>query len=167
MILEIKSAIFSAWAESRSTDVLIAIEADGKRGAYDAVKISSDWTQRRRKLHSDRRFWFLYDGPDIATFWLRVKSGTFQAYSSCECTTQQFCDFVKQLQEMYEFRCFNATLSAMYYGSSVTLTLDKKGHIKAAGKIFDDGTEQCLTFSFETDRSELPPFINGLKNMIS
>lgn len=107
------------------------------------------------------------DGPDIATFWLRVKSGTFQAYSSCECTTQQFCDFVKQLQEMYEFRCFNATLSAMYYGSSVTLTLDKKGHIKAAGKIFDDGTEQCLTFSFETDRSELPPFINGLKNMIS
>ena len=107
------------------------------------------------------------DGLNIATFWLRVKSGTFQAYSSCDCSTQQFCDFVKQLQEMYEFRCFNATLSAMYYGSSVSLALDKKGHIKVEGKIFDDGMEQCLTFTFTTDQSALPPFIDGLKNMIS
>ena len=107
------------------------------------------------------------DGLNIATFWLRVKSGTFQAYSSCDCSTQQFCDFVKQLQEMYEFRCFNATLSAMYYGSSVSLALDKKGHIKVEGKIFDYGMEQCLTFTFTTDQSTLPPFISGLKNMIS
>lgn len=57
--------------------------------------------------------------PCNATVWLRVKSGTFQAYASCDCATQQFYDFVEQLQKMYEFQCFNATLSAMYYGSYV------------------------------------------------
>ena len=107
------------------------------------------------------------DGLNIATFWLRVKSGTFQAYASCDCAAQQFYDFVEQLQKMYEFQCFNATLSAMYYGSYVSLALDKKGHIKVEGKIFDDGMEQCLIFTFTTDQSTLPPFISGLKNMIS
>lgn len=105
--------------------------------------------------------------PHNATIWLRVKSGTFQAYASFDCTAQQFCDFVKQLQKMYEFQCFSATLSAMYYGSNVTLTLDKAGHIKVEGKIFSDGMEQSLTFAFEADQSALPPFISGLKRMIS
>lgn len=107
------------------------------------------------------------DGLNIATFWLRVKSGTFQAYTSCDCATQQFYDFVEQLQKMYEFQCFNATLSAMYYGSYISLALEKKGHIKVEGKIFDDGMEQCLIFTFTTDQSTLPPFISGLKQMIS
>ena len=105
--------------------------------------------------------------PYNTTFGIRVVSRAFQGYASCDCSAQQFCDFVKQLQEMYEFRCFNATLSAMYYGSSVSLALDKKGHIKVEGKIFDDGMEQCLIFTFTTDQSALPPFIDGLKNMIS
>ena len=107
------------------------------------------------------------DGLNIATFWLRVKSGTFQAYASCDCAAQQFYDFVEQLQKMYEFQCFNATLSATYYGSYVSLVLDKKGHIKVEGKIFDDGMEQCLIFTLTTDQSTLPPFISGLKQMIS
>lgn len=105
--------------------------------------------------------------PCNATVWLRVKSGTFQAYASCDCAAQQFCEFVDQLQKMYEFQCFGATLSAMYYGSNVTLTLDKAGHIKVGGKIFDDGMDQCLTFTFTTDQSTLLPFINALKKMIS
>lgn len=105
--------------------------------------------------------------PRDATVWLRVKSGTFQAYASCDCAVRQFCDFVDQLQKMYEFKCFNAELSAMFYGSNVTLTLDKAGHIKVEGKIFDDGMDQCLTFSFTTDQSMLPPFISSLKQMIS
>ena len=70
----------------------------------------------------------LRDGPDflsiedfdygwadtnIVTIMLRVSSGTFQAYASCECDVKEFRGFVEQLQEMYEFRCFSATLSAM------------------------------------------------------
>ena len=105
--------------------------------------------------------------PRDATVWLREKSGTFQAYASCDCAAQQFCDFVEHIQKMYEFQCFSATFSAMYYGSNVTLTLDKAGHIQVEGKIFDDGMEQCLTFTFETDQSALPPFIHALKKMIS
>lgn len=105
--------------------------------------------------------------PRNATIWLRVKSGTFQAYASFDCAAKQFCDFVKELQKMYEFQCFSATLSAMYYGSYVSLALDKKGHIKVEGKIFDNAMERFLTFAFEADQSALPPFISGLKNMIS
>ncbi len=51
--------------------------------------------------------------PRDVTVWLRVRSGTFQAYASCECDVKEFRGFVEQLQEMYEFRCFSATLSAM------------------------------------------------------
>ena len=105
--------------------------------------------------------------PYNTTFGMKVISGAFQAYASCDCAAQQFYDFVEQLQKMYEFQCFNATLSAMYYGSYVSLALDKKGHIKVEGKIFDDGMEQCLIFTFTTDQSTLPPFISGLKQMIS
>lgn len=72
----------------------------------------------------------LRDGPDflsiedfdygwadtnIVTIMLRVSSGTFQAYATCDCATRQLCDFVDQLQKMYEFKCFNAELSAMYH----------------------------------------------------
>ncbi len=124
----------------------------------------------------------LRDGPDflsiedfdygwadtnIVTIMLKVSSGTFQAYATCDCATRQLCDFVDQLQKMYEFKCFNAELSAMYYGSSVTLSMRRTGHIQVEGKIFSDGMDQCLTFTFGTDLSALQPFISGLKRMIS
>ena len=57
--------------------------------------------------------------PCNATVWLRVRSGTFQAYASCDCATQQFYDFVEQLQKMYEFNVSmqhsrQCTMAAMY-----------------------------------------------------
>ena len=105
--------------------------------------------------------------PLNATVWLRVRSGTFQAYASFECDVKELRNFAEQIQKMYEFQCFSATLPAMYYGSNVTLTLDKTGHINVSGRIFDDPMIQCLTFAFAADQSALPPFISRLKNMIS
>jgi len=53
------------------------------------------------------------------------------------------------------------------YGSNVTLSMDRTGHVKVEGLIFDNAMEQSLTFAFEADQSTLPPLISGLKNMIS
>ena len=58
-------------------------------------------------------------------------------------------------------------LSEICYGSNVTLSMDRTGHVKVEGLIFDNAMEQFLTFAFEVDQSTLPPLISGLKNMIS
>lgn len=105
--------------------------------------------------------------PYNTTFGIRVVSGAFQGYASCEYDIKDFRIFLDQLCELYAFQRDRVVLSEICYGSHVTLSMDKKGHIKVEGKIFDDGMEQCLTFTFTTDQSALPPFIDGLKNMIS
>ena len=105
--------------------------------------------------------------PYNTTFGMKVISGAFQGYASCEYDIKDFRIFVYQLCELYAFQRDRVVLSEICYGSHVTLSMDKKGHIKVEGKIFDDGMEQCLIFTFTTDQSTLPPFISGLKNMIS
>ena len=91
--------------------------------------------------------------PYNTTFGIKVISGAFQGYASCEYDIKDFRIFVDQLSEI----C---------YGSNVTLSMDKADHVKVEGLIFDDGMEQSLTFAFEADQSALPPFISGLKQMI-
>ena len=54
-------------------------------------------------------------------------------------------------------------LSEICYGSNVTLSMDRTGHVKVEGLIFDNAMEQSLTFAFEADQSTLPPLISGLK----
>lgn len=105
--------------------------------------------------------------PYNTTFGMKVISGAFQGYASCEYDIKDFRIFVDQLCELYAFQRDRVVLSEICYGSHVTLSMDKVGHVKVAGLIFDDGMEQCLTFTFTTDQSALPPFIDGLKNMIS
>ncbi len=105
--------------------------------------------------------------PYNTTFGIRVVSGAFQGYASCEYDIKDFRIFVDQLCELYAFQRDRVVLSEICYGSHVTLSMDKVGHVKVAGLIFDNAMEQSLTFAFEADQSTLPPFISGLKNMIS
>lgn len=105
--------------------------------------------------------------PYNTTFGIRVVSGAFQGYASCEYDIKDFRIFVDQLCELYAFQRDRVVLSEICYGSHVTLSMDKVGHVKVAGLIFDNAMEQSLTFAFEADQSTLPPFIDGLKNMIS
>lgn len=105
--------------------------------------------------------------PYNTTFGIRVASGAFQGYASCEYDRKNFRIFVDQLCELYAFQRDRVVLSEICYGSHVTLSMDKTGHVKVEGKIFDGGMEQSLTFAFEADQSTLPPFISGLKQMIS
>lgn len=58
-------------------------------------------------------------------------------------------------------------LSEICYGSNVTVSMDRTGHVKVEGLIFDNAMGQSFTFAFEADQSTLPPLISGLKNMIS
>ena len=105
--------------------------------------------------------------PYNTTFGIRVVSGAVQGYASCEYDIKDFRIFVDQLCELYAFQRDHVVLSEICYGSHVTLSMDKVGHVKVAGLIFDNAMEQSLTFAFEADQSTLPPFISGLKNMIS
>lgn len=105
--------------------------------------------------------------PYNTTFGLQVISGAFRGYAPCEYDIREFRVFVEQLCELYAFRRSRVVLSEIGYGSHITLSLDRTGHIEVAGKILDNGGEQCLTFTFQTDQSMLPPFIRDLKNMIS
>lgn len=105
--------------------------------------------------------------PYNTTFGIRVVSGAFQGYASCEYDIKDFRIFVDQLCELYAFQRDRVVLSEICYGSNVTLSMDRTGHVKAKGVIFDNAMEQSLTFAFEADQSALPLFISGLKNMIS
>ena len=105
--------------------------------------------------------------PYNTAFGIKVISGAFQGYASCEYDIKDFRIFVDQLGELYAFQRNHVVLFEIGYGSNVTLSMDKTGHVKAEGEIFDKGREQSLTFTFEADQCALPPFISGLKNMIS
>lgn len=105
--------------------------------------------------------------PYNTTFGIRVVSRAFQGYASCEYDIKDFRIFLDQLCELYAFQRDRVVLSEICYGSNVTLSMDRTGHIKVEGLIFDNAMEQSLTFAFEADQSALPPFISGLKNMIS
>lgn len=107
------------------------------------------------------------ENPYNTTFGIRVVSGAFQGYASCEYDIKDFRIFVDQLCELYAFQRDRVVLSEICYGSNITLSMDKVGHVKVAGLIFDNAMEQSLTFAFEADQSTLPPFISGLKQMIS
>jgi len=93
--------------------------------------------------------------PYNTTFGIKVISGAFQGYASCEYDIKDFRIFVR------------VVLSEICYGSNVTLSMDRTGHVKVEGLIFDNAMEQSLTFAFEADQSALPLFISGLKQMIS
>ena len=105
--------------------------------------------------------------PYNTTFGMKVISGAFQGYASCEYDIKDFRIFVDQLCELYDFQRDRVVLSEICYGSNVTLSMDKAGHVKVEGLIFDNAMEQSLTFAFEADQSALPPFISVLKQMIS
>ncbi len=105
--------------------------------------------------------------PYNTTFGMKVISGAFQGYASCEYDIKDFRTFLDQLCELYAFQRDRVVLSEICYGSNVTLSMDRTGHVKVEGLIFDNAMEQSLTFAFEADQSTLPPFISGLKNMIS
>ena len=105
--------------------------------------------------------------PYNTTFEIQVVSGAFQGCAPCEYDIKNFRIFVKQICEFYALQRDCVVLSEICYGSHVTFSMDKTGHVKVEGLIFDNGREQSLTFAFETDQSMLPPFINGLKKMVS
>ena len=105
--------------------------------------------------------------PYNTTIGMQVISAAFQENASCEYDIKDFRIFLDQLCELYAFQRDRVVLSEICYGSNVTLSMDRTGHVKVEGLIFDNAMKQSLTFAFEADQSALPPFISGLKNMIS
>lgn len=68
---------------------------------------------------------------------MKVISGAFQGYASCEYDIKDFRIFLDQLCELYAFQRDRVVLSEICYGSNVTLSMDRTGHVKVEGLIFD------------------------------
>lgn len=62
--------------------------------------------------------------PYNTTFGMKVISGAFQGYASCEYDIKDFRIFLDQLCELYAFQRDRVVLSEICYGSNVTLSMD-------------------------------------------
>ena len=113
-----------------------------------------------RKSEADR------GNPYNTAFCLRVSSGAFQGYASCEYDIVLFCKFVEQLRELYDFRRRTVELSEFCYGSQVVFTLEKAGQLAISGELFGEAKEQSLRFSFKADQTALLPFVNSLEKIL-
>ena len=71
--------------------------------------------------------------------------------------------FVADIKEMYNFKAETAVLCDMYIGSKIVLKMDKTGHIRVSGRLYDLHKEQCLEFVFTADQTSLSDFVKENK----
>lgn len=96
---------------------------------------------------------------------LRVKIGEFSGIGDCECDIGDFRKLIDELKDLYEFK--RDTVNLYQDGASdtdVEFVLGKTGKITVYGTA--DSFGQKLVFEFEADQTALPPFINGLVEIL-
>ena len=104
--------------------------------------------------------------PYNTTFSIRVVSGAFCGYASCEYDIKEFSRFVNEMEEIYSFKRSKAELNDICYGSKVVFEADKIGHLEISGEIFGEAAEQSLVFRFKADQTCLKDFIQTIKMYI-
>lgn len=101
--------------------------------------------------------------PYNTTFGIRVVSGAFSGYASCEYDIKEFARFVSEAEEVYLFKKCKAELNEICYGSNASFIIDKTGHLEISGEIFDEAADQSLVFRFKADQTCLGEFVRILK----
>jgi hypothetical protein len=98
-----------------------------------------------------------------ANLFVQARSFAGNLYVAFE--TECLEKFIKELEEMDRTLAGSATLKPHYENYSITLKLDRVGHIGVSGELpdYSEGLFQQLLFEFETDQTCLPPFISDLK----
>nr|WP_300005427.1 hypothetical protein [Tissierella sp.] len=89
-------------------------------------------------------------------------SGEFSGSSDFEYNIKDFIKFIKELKDLYEFKLHIVNLNDICYGSNIKFSLDIKGHITIAGKIYGNNMDHSLTFQFITDQTAINKFSNSL-----
>ncbi len=111
---------------------------------------------------------FVFSPYDMfrVNFDVYVTSGSFCGFGECEYVIKEFSKFVSELQKMYDFKRKSVIFNDICYGSKITFTMDRSGHIEISGTVYADAMQHSMTFCFNTDQSVFLPFINGLKKLI-
>ena len=104
--------------------------------------------------------------PYNTAFSIRVVSGAFCGYASCEYDMKEFVRFVREIEEVFLFKRSKTELNDICYGSKVSFCADKIGHLEISGEIFGEAAEQRLVFRFNADQTCLNDFVNTIKRYI-
>ena len=104
--------------------------------------------------------------PYNCTFDIAVASGRFSGYTDgCECDYGELGRFVAELKSLVCGESKQARLSEIAYGSEILFTGDDYGHIEVSGVIYGLAMTHSLKFSFVTDQSAYPSFIDDLEKL--
>lgn len=104
--------------------------------------------------------------PYNCTFDITVKSGAFSGVTGvCECDYKELQNWIVALEELIAFKRRNVTFCEIGYGNTIQFECDRTGHIEVFGEIRDNVGSNVLKFSFMTDQTVFPKFINELKGL--
>ena len=105
--------------------------------------------------------------PYNTTFQMRVQAEEhFSGQGVWECDIAQFRVFVRELEEMAQFRRETVELLDIGYASRIRFQMDRLGHIKVDGTIYGSGRVQSVTFEWRADQTALDPFLKGLTKLL-
>ena len=104
--------------------------------------------------------------PYNCSFSLRIVSGEFSGLAPCEYDIKAFRQFVRELEEMYQFKRNTVELNDICCGSKVVFSIDKTGHITVKGNIYGEALQHSLEFEFVIDQTVLPTFLRELHLLI-
>ncbi|MBQ9807099.1 MAG: hypothetical protein IJW49_11430 [Clostridia bacterium] len=104
--------------------------------------------------------------PYNTVFSVRVVSGAFCGYASCEYDIKEFIKFANEIEELFLFKRNSAMLNDMCYGGKVNFSADKTGHLEISGEIFGNAAEQRLVFCFSADQTCLGAFVKTVKGYL-
>lgn len=146
--------------------------SDGYNVSYEDAKISDKSFNLSHCGNSITISDFQYNKKDAlngnpynTTFNIKVVSGLFSGFANCEYDIKEFTKFVKEINNLYEFRCFEVKLQEICYGSYIIFKISKTGHLEISGKIYGQAMLHSLDFEFSADQTSLKPFIQSLNRI--
>lgn len=103
--------------------------------------------------------------PYNTSFNMRIVSGVFSGLAECEYNIELFLKFINEIEEMYYFKRDKVELRDICYGSFVSFTMNKVGHIEIKGDIYGNAMLHTLKFEFMADQTSLKLFLDSLKQL--
>jgi len=102
--------------------------------------------------------------PYNTTFDVRVVSENFAGLANFEYNIKDFLDFIKSLNDLYNFKIDTAELNKdLSYGSKVKFKMNETGHVTVSGELHGGNMgEQVLQFEFTTDQTAIKSFCSEL-----
>ncbi len=99
-------------------------------------------------------------------FSVQVRSGMFSGAGRWMCDRSALITFAEEMADLYAFRRESVRLDDLEYGSYMELTMDKTGHLRAAGTVYGSAMEQVLQYHFAADQTVLREFLASWQKLV-